>query len=101
MIVLITFSAYLLLRLQHIRRLEYVFGDDHVEYIDGFLNRERKRLAFSRISNVSLTQSVLERPFGLSSLSFGSAAGVALQIHNLRNAEELYSRIARVIGTNA
>ncbi len=65
--------------------LEYNFYGKKVEYTDGFLNKEEKELKYKYIREVTMTQNIFERMFGLGTIRIftnASSGGYGGNNHN-------------------
>ena len=47
------------------KHYEYNFYNTKIEYIDGFLNKEEKELKYKYIREVTMSQNIIERLFGI------------------------------------
>lgn len=64
----ITFIIYfikLILNKFQYKNISYRFYKTKVAYVDGFLNKEEKEVKYKHIREVTMTQNILERIFGL------------------------------------
>ena len=66
---IVTFTLILVIRLlfekAQYNKITYRFLKTKVEYIDGFLNKEEKQLKYEHVREVTMSQNVLERLFGI------------------------------------
>ena len=91
---------------------EYNFYNTKVEYIDGFLNKEEKELKYKYIREVTMSQNIIERLFGIgkikiftnaSSGGYGGAYGNSMrnrngiQIHCVENIQNQYKKVKELI----
>lgn len=91
---------------------EYNFYNTKVEYIDGFLNKEEKELKYKFVREVTMSQNVIERLFGIGKIKIftnassggnGGAYGNSMrskngiQIHCVENVGEQYKRVKELI----
>ena len=85
--------------------IRYDFYGNRVEYIDGFLNRERKELKYKYVREVTMSQNVLERLCGIGTIkistnafSHNSMRGMnGIFIHCVEDVEEQYKIIKQII----
>lgn len=92
--------------------MEYNFYNTKVEYKDGFLNKEEKELKYKSVREVTMTQGILERMFGLGTIRIYTNASSAVYsqgshtnmqgingifIHCVENVEEQYKLIKQII----
>ena len=92
--------------------IRYDFYGNRVEYIDGFLNRERKELKYKYVREVTMSQNVLESLCGIGTIkistnafsgynstrSHNSMRGMnGIFIHCVEDVEEQYKIIKQII----
>lgn len=92
--------------------LEYNFYATKIEYKDGFLNKEEKELKYKHIREVTMTQNILERIFGLGTIRIftnASSGGYnggynnsmrgrnGIFIHCVEDVQEQYRTIKQII----
>lgn len=100
--------SFLISRMQ-LNNLEYKFYNNKVEYIDGFLIKDKKSIRYSMITNTEQWQGIAERIFSLEHIfidtasSGGFAAAFsgwknhALAMKFLDKNGELYEKINQII----
>jgi len=91
---------------------EYNFYNTKVEYVDGFLNKEEKELKYKFIREVTMSQNIVERLFGIGKIkiftnaSSGGNSGAygnsmrnrnGIQIHCVENIGEQYKKVKELI----
>lgn len=91
---------------------EYNFYNTKVEYVDGFLNKEEKELKYKFIREVTMSQNIIERLFGIGKIKIftnassggnGGAYGNSMrnrngiQIHCVENIGEQYRKVKELI----
>lgn len=115
-VMLIVFILYLFISLivskMQYDNIRYDFYGNRVEYIDGFLNRERKELKYKYVREVTMSQNVLERLCGIGTIkistnafsgsnstrSHNSMRGMnGIFIHCVEDVEEQYKIIKQII----
>ena len=94
------------------KHYEYNFYNTKIEYIDGFLNKEEKELKYKYIREVTMSQNIIERLFGIGKIkvftnaSSGMNNGAygnsmrnrnGIQIHCVENVEEQYKKVKELI----
>ncbi len=79
--------------------MKYLFFKDRVEYVDGFLVKNKKSIMFSRITNIWQKQEIIERFFGLWTVYLETAWSPKpeLVMNYLENSEGVYSWITKAI----
>ena len=97
----VTLFIGLFLRRASLKKTEYKFYADRVEYYEGFLVKNRKTINYDRISNVGQRKGILEGLFGLGTIFVDTAGyshqGHELSIHYLDNPDQIYDWITRVV----
>lgn len=85
-------------------KITYRFLKTKIEYVDGFLNKEEKQLKYEHIREITMSQNVLERIFGIGRIRlFTNASGSyntsrnhkqtgknGIDIHCITNVKEQY-----------
>ena len=108
--------VYILIKLifenMQYKHYEYNFYNTKLEYIDGFLNKEEKELKYKYIREVTMSQNIIERLFGIGKIkvftnaSSGMNNGAygnsmknrnGIQIHCVENVEEQYKKVKELI----
>ena len=94
------------------KHYEYNFYNTKIEYIDGFLNKEEKELKYKFIREVTMSQNIIERLFGIGKIkvftnaSSGMNNGAygnnmrnrnGIQIHCVENVGEQYKKVKEII----
>jgi uncharacterized membrane protein YdbT with pleckstrin-like domain len=94
------------------KHYEYNFYNTKLEYIDGFLNKEEKELKYKYIREVTMSQNIIERLFGIGKIkvftnaSSGMNNGAygnsmrnrnGIQIHCVENVAEQYKKVKELI----
>ena len=94
------------------KHYEYNFYNTKLEYIDGFLNKEEKELKYKFIREVTMSQNIIERLFGIGKIkvftnaSSGMGNGAygngiknrnGIQIHCVENVVEQYQKVKELI----
>lgn len=92
--------------------LEYNFYNKKIEYIDGFINKEEKELKYKYIKEITMTQNIFERMFGLGTIRIftnASSGGYGgnnhnsmkmkngIFIHCVEDVKNQYNHIKRII----
>lgn len=108
--------VYILIKLifenMQYKHYEYNFYNTKLEYIDGFLNKEEKELKYKYIREVTMSQNIIERLFGIGKIkvftnaSSGMNNGAygnsmrnrnGIQIHCVENVNEQYKKVKELI----
>lgn len=64
-------------------KITYRFLKTKIEYVDGFLNKEEKQLKYEHIREITMSQNVLERIFGIGRIRlFTNASSAFVTGHN-------------------
>lgn len=81
--------------------LEYNFYATKVEYKDGFINKEEKELKYKYVREVAMHQNILERMFGIGTISIFTNAetgfGSGIYIHCVEDVQQQYQTIKQII----
>jgi membrane protein YdbS with pleckstrin-like domain len=92
--------SYLLKRAT-LKRTEYRFYADRLEYFEGFLVKNRKTVAYDKISNVGQKKGIIEGWFGLGTIFIdtpgSSPKGHEVSISYLENPDQVYDWISKVV----
>ncbi len=92
---------FVLLNMLSLKKTEYRFYSNRVEYVEGFLAKEKKLLPFSRITNVGLRKGVIENIYGLGTVYLetagSSGAGYELSLRYVKNPDAIYELIKKRI----
>ncbi len=80
-------------------KTEYRFFKDRIEYYDWFLVKRKKTILIANITDVSETQGVIEKKFGLGTIMLSTAWSHWYEIimSNIDNPDEVYSFVKKVI----
>ncbi|MBR3887766.1 MAG: PH domain-containing protein [Clostridia bacterium] len=92
-------------------KIRYNFYNTKVEYVDGFLNKEEKEVKYKYIREVTMTQNVVERFFGIGCIRLYTNASSAVStsgrhsqtgkngivIHCVKNLKENLSAVKALI----
>lgn len=95
-------------------KISYRFLKTKVEYVDGFLNKEEKQLKYEHIREVTMSQNILERMFGIGRIRLYTNASSAyntgsnhkqtgkngIDIHCVVNVREQYQAAKAIIDEN-
>ena len=96
---IIWFGLFLLSRAS-LKRTEYKFYSDRVEYYEGFLVKSRKTINYNRITNVGQRQGIIEGWFGLGTIFIDTAGssptGHELAMSYLENPNQIYDWITKI-----
>ncbi len=94
------------------KHLEYNFYATRVEYIDGFFNTEEKELKYKYVREVTMSQNIIERMFGIGTIRIFTNASSGygnsrshynmigkngIFIHCVENVKEQYQRVKQII----
>ncbi|MFA6088942.1 MAG: PH domain-containing protein [Candidatus Woesearchaeota archaeon] len=89
-----------LLKRATLNRTEYKFYSDRVEYIEGFLVKNRKTVNYDKISNIGQRKGVIEGLFGLGTIFIdtpgSSPKGHEISISYLENPDQVYDWISKI-----
>lgn len=100
LLLLLWIPAYLLLR-ANLKMREYKFYEDHVEYVDGFLIKEKKTIPYARITNIAQRKGLVEGVFDLGTVFLETAGsspyGNELAITYLENPDKVYDWLTTII----
>ena len=78
--------------------IDYKFYDDSIEYVDWFLVKSKKKILYSRITDITQWQTILERIFGLWTIVVETAWNSSmLRMNYLENTEELFDKINHLV----
>lgn len=79
---------------------EYRFGDDYLEWYEGFININKSNIAFNRVTDVSMSQPVVQRFFGTGTIKVNTAGsnGHEVKISYVDNPEQTYDRVRQITG---
>ncbi len=102
--VIILFSVIMfivfLFKRASLRRTEYKFYSNKVEYYEGFLVKNRKTINYDRITNIGQRKGIIEGLFGLGTVFIdtagSSAKGHELSMRYLENPDQTYYWISNV-----
>ena len=98
--IIFTFVVYQIIKAV-LKKTEYRFYKDRVEYYHGFLVRSRKTLSYDKISNLGVREGIIERMFGLGTIFIDTAGysrtGYELAMHNLENPNQIYEQLSKLI----
>ena len=90
--IVINFS-FLFFAFKTAKKTEYKFYSDRIEYFEGFMTIERRTLYYNRIVNISSSQGILEKKYGLGTIAVetpGLGRG-NLMISYIENPDKLYN----------
>ncbi|MBO5141739.1 MAG: PH domain-containing protein [Clostridia bacterium] len=93
------------------KKIEYRFLKTKVEYVDGFLNKEEKQLKYEHVREVTMSQNVLERMFGIGRIRLYTNASSAyntgrnhnqtgkngIDIHCIVNVKEQHKLVKEIL----
>jgi len=95
----IILSVTFLIRRASLRKTQYKFYTNRVEYLEGFLVKNRKTINYDRISNIGQRKGIIEGWFGLGTIFIDtagySAKGHELSMTFLENPDKIYDWIAK------
>ena len=98
---LVVMFLVFLLKSASLRRTEYKFYSDKLEYYEGFLVKNKKIISYDRISYVGQRKRIIEGRFGLGTVFIESAGssprGHELEMRYLENPDEIYNWISKII----
>lgn len=81
--------------------IEYRFYNDRLEYVDGFLIKNKKSILYDRITDISQSQKILERFFDLWTLYIETAWHSSwLPMSYMENSEQLFEKINNLVKKN-
>jgi membrane protein YdbS with pleckstrin-like domain len=84
-----------------LKRTEYRFYSNRVEYFEGFLVKNRKTVNYDRVSNIGQVKGVIEGLFGLGTIFIDTAGsspkGHEVAISYLENPDQVYDWISKMI----
>lgn len=82
-----------------IRTHEYRFSSNEVEVRKGFLSFSRENIAYDRVTDISYSQPLTQRPFGTGNVKLNTAGGNyhEIQIKYIDNPEKEYRRLRNII----
>ena len=91
--------GWMTLTYANFKRIYYAFYTTKLEYYDGFLVLRKATVPLERITDVSEQRGMLERLAGVSRISIQTAGsqGSELQIHFVRNADEVVAYLKEVL----
>ena len=78
LIVAICCTISMLFKKVQYKNTKYNFFNTKVEYVDGFLNKEEKEVKYKYIREVTMTQNVIERMFGIGCIRLYTNASSAI-----------------------
>jgi uncharacterized membrane protein YdbT with pleckstrin-like domain len=100
-------------------RTEYRFFADHLEFEEGFFSLNKKAIRFSDVREVTLHKGFLQRIYGLgtiylatlatgsyrsfnafAALGFGNVSASGISVRDVRDPDEAYERIRRMVDAN-
>lgn len=109
---LIYIVSYLIIGKLQYDKMEYNFYGTKVEYIDGFFNKEQKRVKYQFVREVTMNQNIFERFCGIGTIKISTTASSGydsynshntvrgrngIYIHCIDNVEEKYKQIKQII----
>lgn len=83
----------------------YRFYPDRMEYIDGYFTRNKKMIRYRHVTEVDLTQNVLQRMYNVGSITLSTPSGAAaesgatggISMPDVSNADRTYDRIRALV----
>lgn len=71
---------------------EYTVSDDEIEFYEGFINIEKRNIAFDRVTDVKMEQSIEQRYFGTGDIKIHTAGTSTheVKLEYLDSPEEVY-----------
>lgn len=98
------FFTILLLRKISYEEVEYRFYKDRIEYVDGFLVKNKKMIKYENIIDISQTRGVLfDRLFNLGTIQISTAGTsiiTGLYMYYIENPDYVYDWIVKVTSKN-
>ncbi len=111
----VPFVAYFGKKLNY-ARTEYRFFDDHLEFQAGFFSVSRKEVRYNDVKEITLHKGLFQRMCGLgtvylatlatgsspqsspfSALGFGNVSASGVSVRDIRNPDEEYEKIRRIV----
>jgi membrane protein YdbS with pleckstrin-like domain len=90
-----------LLKQATLKRTEYRFYSDRVEYFEGFLIKNRKTVSYDKVSNVGQRKGIIEGWFGLGTIYIdtpgSSPKGHEVSISYLENPDQVYEWVSKFV----
>jgi membrane protein YdbS with pleckstrin-like domain len=84
-----------------LKRTEYRFYSNRIEYFEGFLVKNRKTISYDKISNIGQRKGIIEGWFGLGTIFIdtpgSSPRGHELSIPYLENPDQVYDWMSKII----
>jgi membrane protein YdbS with pleckstrin-like domain len=97
---IISFLIAFWLKRMTLKNTEYKFYKDRVEYLEGFLVKERKTISYDKITNIGQVKGIVEGWFGLGTIFLDTAGssqkGHELAISYLDNPDKIYDWITKI-----
>jgi len=89
----------ILITLANLKRTEYRFYNNRLEYFEGFLVKNRKTINYTQISNIGQRKGIVEGLFGLGTVYIDTAGsskkGHELSMQYLDNPDQIYDWVAQ------
>jgi membrane protein YdbS with pleckstrin-like domain len=91
-------------------KTEYRFYKNRLEYYEGFFNIEEKSISYDRITEVGLRKGILQRQYGLGTITLSTpATGVSanragrsgIRVADIENPDEIYTEVKRLIKSHS
>lgn len=82
-----------------LQNLEYKFTEENIEFIDWLLNKQRKSVFFSKITDIRYDQSIMERYFNIWTVRISTAWSIwyEISLKNLEHYDKVYEYIQNKI----
>lgn len=73
----------------------YIINDGKIEYVEGFLTKEKRFVSFGRITDIALRQTIIERWYNVGTIYISTAgsSGYELVMLYVDKHEELYDTL--------
>ena len=72
-----------LLRYFESKTLVYYVFNDHLEYVDGFFNQEKKTIRLSDVADVFMKRSIIQRLYGIGTIRL-ALKGVDINVYGIK-----------------
>lgn len=91
--------AYISLIIKQYKRIQYIFYQDSLRFLDGFLIKRKTYLQLKRITNSNCDQSLLDRIIGTYTITLDTAgsSSTAIKIMYVKNGDEINSHIQEIL----
>ncbi len=84
----------------------FKFYEDRVEFLEGFLTKQRKTVYYDQVSEVSLTEGFFQRQYSLGTIVLSTRATSAgeddsgksgVRVNNVENSEALFDQVKKIV----